>query len=228
MSPDKVILVPGVLANFQTSVEYGLGPTNLLILRASIHELTVYPPSFSYFQNNFFFFFIWWIFVRFRSDISTSIKLSLALKGHIPDKCHCHTSFIQFPILTNKTRLQEWREDLEGGSCLSDISIYLPKVYLVTLFQLKFVVVSCQGVILIITSNSWVNTFSNHWNSLTKLRHPITETWLVFFPGKISPVGLVIATKFPNSLEKKSFIFGQNKFYAKPSPIFFSLTIVFH
>jgi hypothetical protein len=56
MSPDKVILVPGVLPNFQTSVEYGLGPTNLLILRASIHELTVYPPSFSYFQNNFFFF----------------------------------------------------------------------------------------------------------------------------------------------------------------------------
>jgi hypothetical protein len=108
MSPDKVILVPGVLPNFQTSVEYGLGPANLLILRASINELTVYPPSVSYFQNNLSFFFIWWIFVRFRSDISTSIKLSLALKGHIPDKCHCHTSFIQFPILTNKTRLQEW------------------------------------------------------------------------------------------------------------------------
>jgi hypothetical protein len=58
MSPDKVILVPGVLPNFQTSVEYGLGPANLLILRASINELTVYPPSVSYFQNNLSFFFI--------------------------------------------------------------------------------------------------------------------------------------------------------------------------
>ena len=92
---------------------------------------------------------------------------------------------------------------------------------MVTITQFKFTVSTNKSTIMILINNGWVDTSPNPWEFFTELGHPIDELWSIFFLNEVYPTSFVIASQFPNPLEKKSFIFCQYSPNTKTSLVFF-------